>query len=149
MHNFTSVSPFLAPTCFGYSPSSGSLQLNSLKLTAKKKIFYCCLNYKWNILVPIVHLLVIRDCNHSQCTDKIIRNSISYYKEIKMFRRIVSSLHVTPHFVPRCKHQAYWTLQSSRSAPQPPDTFHEYHPKGKKAYDIHKCDGWGGGGDKS
>jgi len=138
------MSPFLATKCFGYSPSSGSSQPNSLKLEAKKKLLLLVLNYKWNTIVAIVHLLVIRDWNHSQCADRKIRNSIPYYKEIKVFQCVVSSLHVTPHFVPRCKHQEYSMLQSCLPPP-PPDTFHEYHLKGKKAYDIHKCDGVGGG----
>ena len=60
----------------------------------------------------------------------------------------MSSSHVSPHFDPRCKHQAYSMLQPSRSVPSP-DTFHEYHAKGKKVYDINKCDVGGGGRDKS
>jgi len=141
------MSPFLATKCFGYSPSSGSSQPNSLKLKDKKKVLLpLVLNHKWNMLVAIVHLLVIRDWNHSQCIDRKIRNSVPYYKEIKTFQCVMSSLHVTPHFVHRYKHQEYSMLQS---CPPPQDTLHEYHPKGKKAYDIHKCDdgreGRGGG----
>ena len=125
------MSPFLAPTCFGYSPSSGSSQPNSLKLTAKKKTVVS-LNYKWNILAAIVHLLATRDCNYSQCTDTIIGNSIPYYKEIKMFQCVMCSLHVTPHFAPRCKHQAYSMLQSSCSAPNPQTYFMNIIPKGRR-----------------
>jgi len=142
------MSPFLATKCFGYSPSSGSSQPNSLKLEAKKKLLLLVLNYKWNTIVAIVHLLVIRDWNHSQCADRKIRNSIPYYKEIKVFQCVVSSLHVTPHFVPRCKHQEYSMLQSCLPPPPLQTHFMNIISRVRRLTTFINVMGWGEGGER-
>ena len=141
------MSPFLPPTCFGYSPSSGSSQPNSLKFTAKNYLLLLVLSYKRNILVATVHFLVIRDCNHSQCTDRIIRNSMVYFKEIKMFQCVMSSLHLTPHFAPGFKHQAYSMLQSC-SAPTNQTHFMNIVPKGRRLTTFINMMGGRGGRDR-
>ena len=46
-----------------------------------------------------------------------------------------------PSFRPQVQTSGILDVTVLMFRPHPLDIFHEYHPKGKKAYDIHKCDG--------
>jgi len=95
------ISLYLAPTYFGWSPSLGTSQPNSLKLSAVKYSSCCyayeCTDYvtdKGKCILVNVHILVLRNCNHSQFTKKIIW----IYAYIRSFSHLDYTLEINVHF---------------------------------------------------